>query len=527
VLKMPDGRVISIPVLKDNAGAEFLDVRSLQPKHGVCTYDPGFTSTGSCESSITYIDGVAGVLLYRGYDIAELAEERDFYDVAHLLVHGELPDAEEKEAWHLALSRHTLVHETLIQFFKGYKHDAHPMAIMVGTVGALSAFYPSFNFQAFLHEEDKVKFCVRMIAKMPTLAAIAYKTAMGQPYIYPRNDLGYAENFLYMMFAVPSEPYTVDPVLARALEVIIILHMDHEQNASTSTVRTAGSSQANPFACIASGVAALWGPAHGGANEAVLAMLTEIGTVARIPQCLARAKDKADPFRLMGFGHRVYKSYDPRAKIMKGICHKVLAHLGRSGDQLLEVAVELEKIALSDEYFVKRSLYPNVDFYSGIVLRAMGIPVTMYTVLLCAPRLAPLTPKLLHLAYLLGAQRGGTDCGLGGAVEGDGLAEGPQDHAAAAALHRGDAPGAAPSTSSGGRGRQAQGRGGTGHGAGGVAGGEVFDGGCGDARAQSVTGAVSGRRFLSDGIGRIDPSRRGPPLYHPLKLALSRTDVRH
>mmetsp|Transcript_45567 Transcript_45567/g.145029 ORF Transcript_45567/g.145029 Transcript_45567/m.145029 type:complete len:473 (-) Transcript_45567:824-2242(-) len=386
VLKMPDGRVISIPVLKDNAGAEFLDVRSLQPKHGVCTYDPGFTSTGSCESSITYIDGVAGVLLYRGYDIAELAEERDFYDVAHLLVHGELPDAEEKEAWHLALSRHTLVHETLIQFFKGYKHDAHPMAIMVGTVGALSAFYPSFNFQAFLHEEDKVKFCVRMIAKMPTLAAIAYKTAMGQPYIYPRNDLGYAENFLYMMFAVPSEPYTVDPVLARALEVIIILHMDHEQNASTSTVRTAGSSQANPFACIASGVAALWGPAHGGANEAVLAMLTEIGTVARIPQCLARAKDKADPFRLMGFGHRVYKSYDPRAKIMKGICHKVLAHLGRSGDQLLEVAVELEKIALSDEYFVKRSLYPNVDFYSGIVLRAMGIPVTMYTVLFAVAR---------------------------------------------------------------------------------------------------------------------------------------------
>ncbi|CAK0781067.1 hypothetical protein CVIRNUC_005275 [Coccomyxa viridis] len=371
-------------MLTDSSGAHFIDIRKLQPTTGICTFDPGFTSTGSCDSTITYIDGKKGVLLYRGYDIEDLAEQGDFLDSAYLLLMGELPTPEQKTAFDRELTMHTLVHEQLIQFFKGFKHDAHPMAIMVGVVGALSAFEP---YSADLAEPaSRMRACLRLISRMPTLAAIAYRTSMGYPVIYPRNDLDYASRFLHMMFAWPTQKYEVDTVLARALDKILILHMDHEQNASTSTVRTAGSSQANPFACIASGIAALWGPAHGGANEAVLRMLEEIGCRENIPQALARAKDKQDPFRLMGFGHRVYKTFDPRAKVMQKVCHEVLQHLDIKDDPLLEIAMELERVATHDSYFVQRGLYPNVDFYSGIVLRALGIPLSMYTVLFAVAR---------------------------------------------------------------------------------------------------------------------------------------------
>eukprot|EP00891_Asterochloris_glomerata_P004678 jgi/Astpho2/4678/e_gw1.00067.398.1_t len=382
-LQLPDGQVIDLPLLQDAAGNKFLDVRKLQPSTGICTFDPGFTSTGSCDSKITYIDGAKGVLLYRGYSIDELAQQGDFADSCYLLLHGELPTAAEKHDFDQVVVRHTMVHEQLIQFYKGFRHDAHPMAIMVGVTGALLCDPLLCRCS---DPQERLRSCMRLISKMPTLAAIAYKFAIGQPIVYPRNDLSYAENFLHMMFAIPSEKYQVDPVMARALEVILILHMDHEQNASTSTVRVAGSSQANPFACIASGIAALWGPAHGGANEAVLSMLKTIGTKDKIPEALARAKDKSDPFRLMGFGHRVYKTFDPRAKIMKETCHKLLEHLNIQNDPLLEIAMELEHIATHDEYFVKRGLYPNVDFFSGIVLRAMGIPVSMYTVLFAVAR---------------------------------------------------------------------------------------------------------------------------------------------
>ncbi|DBA92912.1 hypothetical protein WJX79_000420 [Trebouxia sp. C0005] len=382
-LKLPDGQELELPLLKDAAGNRFLDVRKLQPTTGICTFDPGFTSTGSCDSKITYIDGKKGVLMYRGYNIDELAEQGDFTDSCYALLHGELPTAAQKQEFITDLTQHTMVHEQLIQFYKGFRHDAHPMAIMVGVTGALSAFYA--NASDIGDPDMRQLSCMRLIAKMPTLAAIAYKTAKGQPIVYPRNDLSYAENFLHMMFSVPTERYEVDPLLSRALEIILILHMDHEQNASTSTVRVAGSSQANPFACIASGIAALWGPAHGGANEAVLRMLKDIGSRDKIPEAVKRAKDKNDSFRLMGFGHRVYKTYDPRAKIMKQVCDQVLEHVGIK-DELLEVAMELEHVATSDEYFVKRGLYPNVDFYSGIVLRAMGIPVSMYTVLFAVAR---------------------------------------------------------------------------------------------------------------------------------------------
>ncbi|GBF96378.1 citrate (Si)-synthase [Raphidocelis subcapitata] len=376
---LPDGRTVELPVLKDAAGQTFLDIRALQPSTGVCTFDPGFSSTASCQSAITYIDGNAGVLLYRGVPIEQLADKGDFADSAYLLLHGELPTKIQKRKFEIEIKTHTLVHEQLIQFYKGFKHDAHPMAIMVGVVGALSAFYSSTSE---VHDPaQQLRACMRLISKMPTLAALAYKTSRGMPIIYPRNDLSYAENLLYMMHAVPCEPYK-----AKALETILILHMDHEQNASTSTVRTAGSSQANPFACVASGIAALWGPAHGGANEAVLKMLAEIGTRDRIPQFIAKAKDRNDPFRLMGFGHRVYKTYDPRSKIMKQICEQVLENTGVTHDPLLEIAVELEKIAVHDEYFLKRNLYPNVDFYSGIVLRALDIPVSMYTVIFAVAR---------------------------------------------------------------------------------------------------------------------------------------------
>ncbi|KAK2077381.1 hypothetical protein QBZ16_004226 [Prototheca wickerhamii] len=386
VLKMPDGQEIKLPVLLDSAGAQFVDIRKLQPSTGICTFDPGFGSTASCESSITYIDGNKGILLYRGYPIEELAAEGDMLDSTFLLLHGELPSKVEKRVFGREIKMHSLVHEQLIQFYRGFRHDAHPMAIMCGVVGALSAFYPEVANTK--DPAQQLRACYRLIAKIPTLAAMAYKTSIGQPIIYPRNDLSYAENFLHMMFAVPCERYEVDPELAKALEIIFILHLDHEQNASTSTVRTAGSSQANPFACVASGIAALWGPAHGGANEAVLKMLEEIqglGGKEKIPEIILRAKDKNDPFRLMGFGHRVYKTYDPRAKLMRQVTYRVLEKLGIN-DPLLDIAMELEKIALQDEYFVKRSLYPNVDFYSGIVLRALGIPVTMYTVLFAMAR---------------------------------------------------------------------------------------------------------------------------------------------
>ncbi|KAK9843949.1 hypothetical protein WJX81_000244 [Elliptochloris bilobata] len=381
---LPDGTEIEVPLLQDASGAKFLDIRKLQPSTGLCTFDPGFTSTGSCDSSITYIDGLKGVLLYRGYDVEQLAECGDFNDSAHLLLHGELPTAEQKAAFDRDLTLHSLVHEQLIMFYRGFKHDAHPMAIMVGVAGALSAFYA--NAADVGNPQQRLHSCIRLIAKMPTLAALAYRTATGLPIIYPRNDLGYAARFLHMMFAFPTQPYNVDPVLSRALEKTLILHMDHEQNASTSTVRTAGSSHANPFACIASGIAALWGPAHGGANEAVLRMLEEIGSPERIPAAVARAKDKKDPFRLMGFGHRVYKSFDPRARVMRRVAHEVLAHLNITSDPLLEIAMELERVATHDPYFVQRGLYPNVDFYSGIVLRALGVPVSMFTVLFAVAR---------------------------------------------------------------------------------------------------------------------------------------------
>jgi citrate synthase len=381
---LPDGQELELPFLQDAAGNKFLDVRKLHPSTQICTFDPGFTSTASCESKITYIDGGKGVLMYRGYSIDELATKGDFADSCYLLLHGELPSKAQKEAFNREITYHTMVNEQLINFYKGFRHNAHPMAIMIGVTGALSAFYPSAAEVG--NDRLRIRSCMLLIAKMPTMAAIAYRYARGQPIVYPRNDLNYAENFLYMMFAMPTEQYTVDPILAEALEAIIILHMDHEQNASTSTVRVAGSSQANPFACMASGIAALWGPAHGGANEAVLRMLESIGSVEKIPEAIKRAKDKNDPFRLMGFGHRVYKTYDPRAKIMKQICDKVLDHMGVGDDPLLKIATELEHIATSDEYFVQRKLYPNVDFYSGIVLRAMGIPVDMYTVLFAVAR---------------------------------------------------------------------------------------------------------------------------------------------
>ena len=348
------------------------------------TYDPGFTSTAACESAITFIDGDEGVLLYRGYPIEQLAEHGDFLETCYLLLYGELPTAAQKADFDYRVTRHTMVHEQMMRFFQGFRRDAHPMAIMVGCVGALSAFY--HDSTDISDPTQRMIASMRMIAKMPTLAAMAYKYSIGQPFIYPKNDLDYTSNFLRMCFAVPCEEYKVNPVLSRALDRIFILHADHEQNASTSTVRLAGSSGANPFACIAAGVACLWGPAHGGANEAALKMLEEIGTPDRIPHYVARAKDKNDPFRLMGFGHRVYKNYDPRAKIMQKTTHEVLNELGNKDDPLFDVAIELEQIALKDDYFVEKKLYPNIDFYSGITLKAMGFPTSMFTVLFAVAR---------------------------------------------------------------------------------------------------------------------------------------------
>jgi len=372
------------PVYEGTVGPAVVDIAKLYNESGMFTYDPGFTSTASCESKITYIDGDEGVLLYRGFPIEQLAEHGDFLETCYLLLYGELPTSAQKADFDFRVSRHTMVHEQMMRFFQGFRRDAHPMAVMVGSVGALSAFYHDSTDISDPHQ--RMVASIRMIAKVPTIAAMAYKYSIGQPFMYPKNDLDYASNFLRMCFAVPTEDYKPNPVLARAMDRIFILHADHEQNASTSTVRLAGSSGANPFACIAAGCACLWGPAHGGANEAALNMLREIGSVDRIPEFVRRAKDKNDSYRLMGFGHRVYKHYDPRAKIMQKTCHEVLNELGIKDDPLLDVAMELEKVALSDEYFIEKKLYPNIDFYSGITLKAMGFPTTMFTVLFAVAR---------------------------------------------------------------------------------------------------------------------------------------------
>jgi len=371
-------------VRQASVGPDIIDIGTLYKETGAFTFDPGFTSTASCESDITFIDGDEGVLLHRGYAIDELADKGDFLETCYLLLYGELPNKEEGDAFRQRVTMHTMVHEQMNRFYTGFRRDAHPMAIMCGVVGALSAFY--HDSTDISDEKQRMVASLRMIAKMPTLAAMAHKYHTGQPFVYPRNDLDYASNFLHMCFAVPTEEYKVNPVLARAMDKIFTLHADHEQNASTSTVRLAGSSGANPFACIAAGIACLWGPAHGGANEAALNMLQEIGTVENIPEYVRRAKDKNDPFRLMGFGHRVYKNYDPRAKIMQETTHEVLKELGIKDDPTLEVAMELERIALTDEYFIEKKLYPNIDFYSGITLRALGFPTNMFTVLFALAR---------------------------------------------------------------------------------------------------------------------------------------------
>ena len=375
---------LTVPLKSGTIGPQAADISKLYGSLGVFTYDIGYGATAACESKITYIDGDVGVLLHRGYPIDQLAEKSNFLEVAYLLLNGELPTAAESEEFHQGVMRHTMLHEQLRSFYQGFRRDAHPMAVMCGVVGALSAFY---HDSLDIHSEEQRRISAfRLIAKLPTIAAWAYKYNIGQPFMYPRNDLSYAENFLYMLNAVPAEEYKVNPVLTRAMDRIFILHADHEQNASTSTVRLAGSTGANPFACIAAGIAALWGPAHGGANEAVLKMLDEIGSPENIPAFIEKVKDKNSNVRLMGFGHRVYKNYDPRAKIMERTCHEVLKELGIEGDKTLDMAMELERIALHDDYFVSKKLYPNVDFYSGIILKAMGIPTSMFTVLFAVAR---------------------------------------------------------------------------------------------------------------------------------------------
>lgn len=375
-----------LPILPGSMGPSVVDVTKLYRETGMFTYDPGFMSTASCESKITYINGEKGILMHRGYMIQDLASKSDFLEVAYLLLHGELPDKKNKDEFTYQIKHHTLVHEQLQFLLRGFPRKAHPMAILVGAFSSLSAVYHD-NLD-IRDPKQREAAAIQMIAKMPTLAAMAYKYSIGQPFMYPKNNLGYAENFLYMMFGVPSEEYKVNPVIAKAIDKIFILHADHEQNASTSTVRLAGSSGANPFACIGAGIASLWGPAHGGANEAVLRMLKEIGHKDNIPKYIARAKDKNDSFVLMGFGHRVYKNYDPRATVLRESCHEVLKELKITNEPLLDIAMELEKIALSDEYFIERKLYPNVDFYSGIIYRAMGIPAQMFTVLFATARIS-------------------------------------------------------------------------------------------------------------------------------------------
>jgi citrate synthase len=372
------------PIMDGSVGPSVVDISKLYAATGQFTYDPGFTSTASCESKITYIDGDQGILLYRGYPIKQLAENSSFLETAFLLLEGELPSRSQYDEFSNAITQHTMVHEQLRNLFAGFRRDAHPMAILCGVVGALSAFY--HDSTDINDPYQRMVASRRLIAKMPTLAAMAYKFSIGQPFVYPNNELSYPENFLNMCFAVPAEKLIISPTLARAMDRIFILHADHEQNASTSTVRLASSSGANPFACIAAGIACLWGPAHGGANEAALKMLAEIGSVDRIPEFIKKAKDKNDPFRLMGFGHRVYKNYDPRARVMQETCHEVLSELGITDDPLLDVAMELERIALSDNYFIEKKLYPNIDFYSGITLKAMGFPASMFTVLFALAR---------------------------------------------------------------------------------------------------------------------------------------------
>jgi citrate synthase len=378
------GRKFDFPVMSGTQGPKVIDIRKLYSDTGYFTFDPAFTSTASCESALTFIDGDEGILQHRGYSIEELAVDSDFMEVAYLLLSGELPTPAQKKVFVTSITRHTMVHEQISALFRGFRRDAHPMAVMCGVVGALSAFYhDSLDLQ---DAHQRMIASHRLIAKIPTIAAMAYKYSIGQPFIYPRNDLKYSENFLHMCFAVPCEKYEVNPIIARALDRIFILHADHEQNASTSTVRLAGSSGANPFACIAAGIASLWGPAHGGANEAVIKMLQEIGDRSRIPEFINRAKDKNDSFRLMGFGHRVYKNFDPRATVMRKTCHEVLSELGIRDEPLLDLAMELERIAIEDPYFIERKLYPNVDFYSGIILRAMGFPTSMFTALFALAR---------------------------------------------------------------------------------------------------------------------------------------------
>ncbi|MHA6343984.1 citrate synthase [Roseivivax sp. CAU 1761] len=372
-----EGKTYDLPIYSPTAGPDVIDIRKLYAQAGVFTYDPGFTSTASCDSTITFIDGDKGELLHRGYPIDQLAEKSHYLEVCYLLLYGDLPSAAQLEEFENTITRHTMIHEQMHNFFRGFRRDAHPMATMVGVVGAMSAFYHDSTDITNPREREIASH--RLIAKMPTIAAMAYKYSVGQPFVYPRNDLDYAANFLHMCFAVPAEEYVVDPILSRAMDRIFTLHADHEQNASTSTVRLASSSGANPFACIAAGIACLWGPAHGGANQACLQMLQEIGTPDQIPEYLARAKDKNDPFRLMGFGHRVYKNFDPRAKVMKQSADEVLDLLGVENNPTLQVAKELEKQALADDYFVEKKLFPNVDFYSGIILEAMGFPMSMFT----------------------------------------------------------------------------------------------------------------------------------------------------
>ena len=374
---------LDLPILTPTLGDEVIDINRLGDT-GFFTYDPGFMSTASCESKITFIDGDEGILLYRGYPIEQLAEKKDYLDVCYLLLNSELPNATEKKQFVSLINNHTMVHQQMYQFLNGFRRDAHPMAIMVGIVGALSAFY--HDSMDLNNEADRYTSAIRLIAKIPTLAAMTYKYSIGLPYMYPQNKMSYSENFLHMMFGVPSEDNVPDPVLVKAMDTIFTLHADHEQNASTSTVRLAGSTGANPFACISAGISALWGPAHGGANEACLNMLKEIGDVSQINHFIKRAKDKNDPFRLMGFGHRVYKSYDPRAKVMRETCHDVLEAVGAHNEPLFKLAMELERIALEDDYFVEKKLYPNVDFYSGITLSAIGIPANMFTVIFALAR---------------------------------------------------------------------------------------------------------------------------------------------
>ncbi len=373
-----------LPIHKATEGNDVIDVTKLYSESGYFTYDPGFTSTAACESKVTYIDGEKGILRYRGIDVSELAEKSDFIEVSNLLIYGDLPNQIQLKKYRKLIVNHTMLNEQLIKFFNGFRRDAHPMAIMVGVVGALSAFY--HDSTDFSDINQRMIACHRLIAKIPTIGAMAYKYSVGQPFVYPKNNLSYAENFLYMTFSVPTQNFEISPKIVKAMDRFFILHADHEQNASTSTVRLAGSSGANPFACIAAGIASLWGPAHGGANEAVIKMLEEIGSVENIPIYIKKAKDNEDPFRLMGFGHRVYKNYDPRASVMKESAHEVLKELNKLDDPLFQLALELEKIALNDNYFIEKKLFPNVDFYSGIILKALGFPTSMFTVLFAIGR---------------------------------------------------------------------------------------------------------------------------------------------